>query len=177
MKNEDSELDVEKYKNEIESLRRIVIQYDQLRKWFLNTSLASLAFAFTVMFQVKKASIIPHSTLAAITIGLLMLAVIGGIFIRFRYELVNFMGDAKGFFSLLPILRDLLNKEPGISDTNKVRLASYFDRAIKYAENQPKDEGGWTPYPELFFIIAESAALIMGIGSLCIYVLFYLFGK
>lgn len=176
LKNEDNEFDVEKYNNELASLRRIAIQLNELRRWLLNTSLASLAFAITVMFQVKKGSIVPNSTLAAFTIGLLILAVIGGIFIRGKNELVNFMGDAKGFFSLLPVINDMLKKSPEISAADKLRIANYFDRAINFAENEYKDEGGWSPYADLFFIAIEFVVLIMGLGSLCIYVWFYLFG-
>jgi hypothetical protein len=176
LKNEDNEFDVEKYKNELASLRRIAIQLNELRRWLLNTSLASLAFAITVMFQVKKGSIVPNSTLAAFTIGLLILAVIGGIFIRGKNELVNFMGDAKGFFSLLPVIHDMLKKSPEISAADRLRIANYFDRAINFAENEYKDEGGWSPYADLFFIAIEFVVLIMGLGSLCIYVWFYLFG-
>ena len=177
MKNEDNEFNAEEYKTELASLRRLAIQLDELRKWLLNTSLASLAFAFTVMFQIKKDSIIPNSTLAAWTIGLLILAVISGIIIRGKNELLNFMGDAKGFFSLLPVLRDMLKKSPEMPDADKLWIANYFDRAIDFAENKYKAEGGWSPYADVYLIAIEFGILVIGLGSLCIYVWLYLFSK
>jgi len=176
LKNEDYEFDVEKYKNELASLKRIAIQLNELRKWLLNTSLASLAFAFTVMFQVKEGSNIPNSTLAAITIGLLILAVMGGILVRGRNELVNFMGDSKGLFSLLPVIRDLSMKSPEISDADKFRIANYIDRAINFAENRYKDDGAGSPHADLFLLAIAFVVLILGLCSLCAYVWLYLFG-
>lgn len=168
-------LDVAKYKDELASLRRIVVQLNELRKWLLNTSLASLAFAFTVMFQVKDGDNLPNPLLAAFTIVFLILATVVAMWIRGKNELESFMTDSKGFFRFLPVLRNSLIDSPEFSEADKRRFAGYLDRAAsmngKY--NQGGDNG--SPHTEIILIVLVFFLLITGLGCLCFYTWRFLF--
>jgi hypothetical protein len=176
MKKENEELDVAKYKDELASLRRVAVQLNELRKWLLNTSLASLAFAFAVMFQVKGGGNLPNPSLAAFTIVFLIMATAGSMLIRGKNELESFMADSKGFFPFLPVLRDLLMDSPELSEEDKRRFAGYLDRAASMSGKDKQGGNNGSPYTDIILIVGVFILLITGLGCLCFYIWRFLFG-
>ncbi|CAG9295932.1 hypothetical protein [Celerinatantimonas diazotrophica] len=177
MKELQHELDTEQYKAELASLRRIVVQLNDLRKWLLNVSLASLAFAFTIMLKAKEGSYIPHETLATFTLVFLILSVIGAILIRGKYEFDNCITDSISFSKLLPEFRHLITKSPEISQSEKDELIGYLDRAIVHYEKHKNEKSGLASSlrADLVLIVAELLFFILGLGCLCLYLWQFLF--
>jgi len=177
MKNKSEQLDVEKYKAELASLRRAAVQLNDLRKWLLNISLASLAFAFTVMLQTKEDGIASYPTLAGFTIAFLILSVAGGIVIRGKNELENFLLDSKSFFPMLSVLRDMLRTSHEVTETDKAWMVKYLDKAVSFSENEisGKDSKPFSPYFDIVLIIIEFILLVFGVGCLCVYLWRFLF--
>lgn len=168
-------IDRAKYKSEIESFKRVASKLNELRKWLLNTSLAGLAFAFTVFFQVKSENGIPFQGLAASTVALFMLSTALAFFCRMRSELDSFISDTQGIYNLLPIIRDLVESEEKMATASKEKLASIFDKLISYTDSDRKAEIGGSPFYELWLMLAVSISLFSALVSLCAYIWRYLF--
>ena len=171
MKEHQRELDTDKYKAELASLRRMAAQLNDFRKWLLNVSLASLAFAFTIMLKAKEGSQIPHETLATLTLIFLISSVVGAIVVRGKHEFDNFMADSMSFSKLLPALRCMITKSPEASESEKLELVGYLDRAIVHLEKQRKvcDEPAPLLFADLYIIVTEFGFLLVGLGCLCSY--------
>ncbi len=169
--------DLSQYKSELASLKRSYVQLHELRKWLLNVSLASLAFAFTVMFQVKDDGVIPSPTLAGFSIAFLIFAVIGGLFIRGKDEFEKFVSDSIDVVSLLPVLQEMVEKSPESLESDRQVIARLIEIALPYTE-QAKHSNTQDPrfmYADLYLIGVEFLLLALGLGSLCLYVWRYLF--
>lgn len=175
MKNEDKELLKDKYKDEISSLKRIIVQINSLYKWFLNMSLASLAFTFSVMFQVKDGGLLPDPLYAKTAIVLLILATVVSIFIRIRYELYNLTVDSKIFFKLLPALREYIVNSPQSSEEDIHYLDHILDHVNSIENGGEQANKNVSLHADVIPIILVSIFLVSGICSLCFYIWQYLF--
>ncbi|MEW8683442.1 MAG: hypothetical protein AB2536_16200 [Candidatus Thiodiazotropha endolucinida] len=175
MKNEEKELFKDQYKDEISSIKRIAVQISSLYKWFLNVTLASLAFAFSVMFQIKGSGLLPDPLFAKTVIVLLLLATAVSIYIRIRYELYNFAVDSKIFINYLPALRDYIINLPKSSEED-IRHLDHVMVLVNSIENAGEQENNKASlYADVLPIILVSIFLVSGICSLSFYIWQYFF--
>ena len=175
MKKNDEEFDAAEYENELASLKRVLVQFRDLRKWLVNASLASLAFAFTVMFQVKGGNKLPHPSLAAVTLTFLIVATVGALWIRARNEFESLLADTNGFAPLLPVLRNMVINSPEFSDTEKHQCARHMDWAINWNKKETTNRKKASPHTELLLIGVEFLVFVAGLASLCLYLWLFLF--
>jgi hypothetical protein len=168
-------IDSEIYRNEIASLKRVSAKLDELRKWLLNTSLAGLAFAFTVFFQVKAEEGIPFQNLAALTVALFMLATALGFLCRGRAEIEEFVSDTRGIFKLLPLIRDAAESEESIDAASKDKIARKLDNLISLSDSDKTITTEGSQFTELLLIASVFLSLSSALVCLCIYIWRYLF--
>jgi len=85
--------DIESYKDEIESLRRVNKQFIVLRSWALTICLASLAFTITTFVQIRLGGVMPFARLGAIALASLSISTLGAFYLRFCHEFSNLASD------------------------------------------------------------------------------------
>jgi len=173
--NETSLIDIEKYKHELNSLRRVNTQLINFRKWLVNASLASLAFTFTLLIQFKSNGVLPNAGLAAFTTGFLIAATVCALVIRIRYEVIGFAVDSFGFFALLPKFKEVITSSPEITEHEKKKAYDNLDALIETSKKLNTGENSSSLYTEVWLLPFSSLLLGIGLVLLIIYVCVYLF--
>ncbi|MEW8701742.1 MAG: hypothetical protein AB2601_19960, partial [Candidatus Thiodiazotropha sp.] len=134
----------------------------------------SLAFTFTVMFQIKGDSSLPNTLLAEIIIATLFLAMIISLIVRGKNEFEGFITDSRIMISFLSVLREELIMHEADSDSSIKQL----DQLIDYSKTLPKNQETIRVNDlKLVYILPLSGGLLLvaGLCSLSLYIWIYLF--
>ena len=171
------ELFQKEYGEEIESFKRVDQQFEGFKKWLTNTSLAGLAFAFTIFFQVKSQGNLPHQVLAAATLIFLIVAALAGFLARGKAELERLITDSKAIYTLLIPIRDMLENSEEVTHESRVKLVNLFDKLVLVGNpDQNKDVQG-SPFADLILVVVIFIALLFGLSCLCVYICLHFFSS
>ena len=167
----------EEYSEEIESFKRVDKQFEAFKRWLTNASLAGLAFAFTVFFQVKGQGNLPNQLLAGATLVFLGVAALSSFLARGKDELERFISDSKAIYNLLTPIRDMLKSSEEITKESRAKLVGLFDRLILAGNLDQEKEVNGSPFTELILVLVIFFSLLTGLACLCVYICLHFFSS
>jgi len=170
---EQPNLDLEDFKDEIDSLRRVNKQFIVLRSWAVTICLASLAFVTTTFVQIRLGGVLPISWLATIALASLSISTLGAFYLRFCHEFSNLASDMMqlGPFSQKLIeLAESSNPSPEELEKLKKLLEPINEKLKKLERNEEID-----PYEELRRFIFTAVTFVVGLVTFLLYLFIYLF--
>lgn len=171
----EQDIDIEKHKHEIASLRRLNSRFVSLRNWLANTCLASLAFVVTVLLQVRLQGALPSDLIAEAALVLLTISVLSSMYAKFSFEASNMISDVKDLAPLYPVLIELAKKSEDATDEQKLQFIALLENMQARTANTSNEISKFEPFAELIYFIITSVALFLGLSVFFVFVWIYLF--
>jgi hypothetical protein len=165
-------MDISEFKKDLEPAFDIFERLKKFSTWMITIAFGSLGFFVTLIFQLKFDGYIPNRWQAMVVFILLIISILLGLFIRFKFEMMTSAIDLrKATRGMSKILQKIVDENALSGDG-----AKYFGLLGSALEKKMRDETAKSLKPLTpWSIFGQMATLGLGLIFFGIYIGLFLF--